>query len=244
MAAKKMALIPAEMAQFYSNQLHTGGAPGLGQLSSLDQQMKTILENTNIPADMKYTQYYNTLRSYGAFKENMEQQQQQLPSHPVVEKPQSTGLPVAENELIEVVPKAQRRGTQLLLKYVKENPDLTWNQSKELVYKGKRIPHSNIFDLVSDISRNRKQQNPAIGWQEFAEGLASQNIPQDAIGNKQRWAFITRQHMEDLNDVSQFSTPTPRKFSFSDSSDNFATPKSSGKRRKRGRGGSMKWQHI
>ncbi len=204
---RKMALVPADMAAQFSLQQHLPGVPTLNQLSLLDQQMKNILEDKNMPADMKYKQYFNTLHRYDALQENSEQKP--IPVAVREEKPQQKShvLPVSENELLENVPITQRRGTRLLMKYIKDNPDITWNNANEMVYKGERIPQSNIYDLVADISRNRRNQRPAVGWYQLAEALTEQNIPETAIGNKQRWAELRQdavpQMREDVAAVHQ-----------------------------------------
>ena len=56
---------------------------------------------------------------------------------------------------------------------------------------GKSIPGSNIIDLVNDVIRHRKGSEPT-GWQAFAEGLRDMNIPQDVIGNRERWDWMHR----------------------------------------------------
>ena len=52
---------------------------------------------------------------------------------------------------------------------------------------GKSIPGSNIIDLVNDVIRHRKGSEPT-GWQAFAD----MNIPQDVIGNRERWDWMHR----------------------------------------------------
>ena len=48
-----------------------------------------------------------------------------------------------------------------------------------------------IIDLVNDVIRHRKGSEPT-GWQAFAEGLRDMNIPQDVIGNRERWDWMHR----------------------------------------------------
>ena len=241
-----MALIPAEMATHYQLQLHRPDVPALAQLSSLDMQMKSILESKEMTDEMKFKKYYSTLRQY---EEMRQDKSETVPM--VVEKaavPENV-LPVAEHELLEAVPKAQQRGTKILLKYVQENPDLQWNEQKELVYKGTRIPNSNIISLVSDISRNRKNAVLPSGWKEFASALADQNIPIEAIGNKQRWAFMNRPPSDESSQYiteedSFVGTPqnrsTPMSLKSLGSLD--STPKSKALKKKKVQTGKGKWQ--
>ena len=45
--------------------------------------------------------------------------------------------------------------------------------------------------MVNDVIRHRKGSEPT-GWQAFAEGLRDMNIPQDVIGNRERWDWMHR----------------------------------------------------
>ena len=192
--ARKMALIPAEIAQQSSLQQHTPTGPILNQLSLLDQQMKSVLDDVSIPSELKLQHYYNTLQRYSTLQDNAAHTpipvRIEQPHSNRYEVPSSRELPVMENELLEHVPKTQRQTAKLLTKYIRENPDMSWNRNKELVYRGNVVPDSNIFDLVNDITRNRKHQSPARGWKQFTEALMNQNIPKSAVGNAQRWEYI------------------------------------------------------
>jgi len=98
---RKMVLIPADMAAHYSQQQHVPGVAALTQLSTLDQQMKSILEDNSIPLELKFKQYYNILHRYGALKDNAEkitepavaanpqlpQVQLPLPQRPPIQRP-------------------------------------------------------------------------------------------------------------------------------------------------------------
>ena len=239
-----MALVPAEMATHYQLQLQRPEVPALAQLSALDMQMKSILESKEMTDEMKFKKYYSTLRQY---EEMRQDKSATVPM--VVEKPAATGaLPIPEHELLETVPKAQQRGTKILLKYVQENPDLQWNEQKELVYRGTRIPNSNIISLVSDISRNRKNAVLPSGWKEFAYALADQNIPIEAVGNKQRWEFMNRpssdessQYVteEDSNLGAPQSQSTP--LALKSMSSLGSTPKNKSTKKKRVQSGRGKW---
>ncbi len=207
---RKMALIPADMAAQLSLQQHTQDAPALSQLSNLDQWMRMILEDKSLFTDLKFKQYYNTLHHYGALKENAEQTPipVRIQDSTIKKSQHAVQLPTNETDLLATVPLAQKRGARLLLKYVRENPEMEWNEAKELVYKGDRIPRSNIFDLISDASRSRKNAVPPIGWQEFANALIAQNVPQNAIGNKHRWEYIARKGDPDRDTSLDITTPS------------------------------------
>jgi len=265
-----MTLIPADMAAHYQQQQHLPGVPTLTQLSNLDEQMKSILEDSSTSADLKFKLYYNALQRYEAFQQNATQKPDSaIPAQPPRNLPPAAQgprfLPAVEIPgLIDHVPKAQRRATTLLLNYVKDNPDLEWNEARELVYQGQRIPQSNVYDLVSDISRNRKLQSPAVGWEEFASALINQNVPQGAIGNKQRWNYMKqkRDGVADDDDGDDFTTPvttpTPNRrtrrrqrmlsFNSSSSEPTTSTARQGSKKKKRfhqtGKGRVVKWDKL
>ena len=199
--ARKMALIPAEMIPQQNLQQYLPNAPLLGQLSSLDHQMKSILEDRMNSSENKIQQYYNALRRYDTMQESARgpipvRIERASGKYPIPPPEQREGelavvdLPVPENELLENVPKAQRQKAKILIKHIKENPNISWNSEREMVYNGRRVPNSNIIDLVSDITRNRKRQVPATGWEEFAHALMERNIPREAVANDQRWEYI------------------------------------------------------
>ncbi len=238
---RKMALIPADVAAQFSLQQHTQEAPTLSQLSNLDQQMKTILEDRSLATDLKFKQYYNTLHRYGALKENAEQTPIPVKIHENTTKTRQTAqLPTDESDLLTAVPLAQRRGARLLLKYIRENPEMEWNEAKELVYRGERIARSNIYDLISDASRTRKNAIPPIGWRQFANALMEQNVPENAIGNQNRWEYIARNRAPDLDTSYNFATPTigrraGRRRVLQLSSESSQEPESSRSKKKSGR---------
>lgn len=210
--AKKMVLVPADLAVERFPPL----PPYQRQMNVLDSEMRSILDNKTLPSEMKMKLFYNTLRQYGLVEQNATNPDYvyRPPAVPVTPEPGAPlepaaavpvppdapipvpavetekQLPASDAEILQQVPAYSRKNTKLLLNYLKRNPDISWNQDKEMVYKGTRIPLSNLYDLVVDISRDRKKQDPAIGWKVFASSLMKQNIPQSAIGNKQRWKYM------------------------------------------------------
>ncbi len=209
---KKMALVPADLALQF--QQHTPGAPTINQLSDLDTEMKTILDDGSMSTALKYKRYYNTLHRYEALKENTEQEPTPVTIHerppPKVAR-ESGYAPIDETEILETLPITQRRGARLLMKYIQRNPDLDWNGAREMVYKGTRVPNSNIFDLVSDMSRNRRNVTPPPGWEQFTAALMGANVPQNAVGNKRRWEYISRRYNGDASATPPAAATTPRR---------------------------------
>ncbi len=135
------------------------------------------------------------MHRYRALKGNTEQEPTLVTIHerppPKVAR-ESGYAPIDETEILETLPITQRRGACLLMKYIQRNPDLDWNGVREMVYKGTRVPNSNIFDLVLDMSRNRSNVIPPPGWEQFTAALMGANVLEKAVGNKRRWEHISR----------------------------------------------------
>ena len=79
-----------------------------------------------------------------------------------------------------------------LLYAIRQIPDLEWNDRGELVYHQSVVPQSNIVALFNDILKI-KQPIRAVGWEEFAEGLASSNdVVRDLVPNHSSWKHMNR----------------------------------------------------
>ena len=59
----------------------------------------------------------------------------------------------------------------------------------ELIHEGVPVVGSNAVDLVHDLLRKRKTDDPT-GWQSFARQLRVINIPMELVGNAARRAYI------------------------------------------------------
>ena len=95
--------------------------------------------------------------------------------------PQSDPSSSKMNQLvIDSVPSTLKRKAQLLVSLLNNNPNVSWKDDGTVKLYGKSIPGSNI-----------KGSQPT-GWQALAEGLRDMNIPQDVIGNRERWDWMHR----------------------------------------------------
>ena len=100
-----------------------------------------------------------------------------------------------------------RRKAENLLERVKRQDNLGWNERGELLFNGEVIQRTNKVDLVNDMVRQRKSFQPR-GWREFARALRQDNVPQDLIGNKERWDWMHRESAtSDGFSTAEESTP-------------------------------------
>ncbi|MCP4978386.1 MAG: hypothetical protein GY931_19745, partial [Maribacter sp.] len=90
-----------------------------------------------------------------------------------------------------------------------------------------------------------------VGWREFADALMAQNVPENAIGNKNRWEYIARRGAPDPS----FTTPSTdrrsrrspvMRLSSESSVDDFRPTRKAARKKGRkqtGRGG-LKWDRL
>ncbi|GBN71253.1 hypothetical protein AVEN_229702-1 [Araneus ventricosus] len=97
---------------------------------------------------------------------------------------------ISENQEPETVPEEDVITTKILksgpvgylntvkniLDFLKDNHSiLSWTPEGEIVYKGQRIPRTNVVNLVADLLRNRKK-SPSR-FKEFRAALKEMRIP-------------------------------------------------------------------
>ena len=70
------------------------------------------------------------------------------------------------------LPPNQQYKAKKLLRLIKENPDIDWNDNGELIYKQTTVPKSHITDLFADALAPKRPAEGAIGWEEFDEGIS------------------------------------------------------------------------
>ncbi len=194
--AKKMALVEPRLLERLQQQQHYS-KPSIVDttLHKLDQDMQDVLNRKDISSEQKLDQYNETLQKYLMYTQKKEPMKiQLLQQNPdlataAVENKDSPTESQLESEIIETAPKLLQTKAKLLLKRLRNDPNISWNNRGELVYKGDTVQNTNINDLVQDALRSRKHYVPR-GWQTFATALRESNVPQDLIGNQERWQYM------------------------------------------------------
>ncbi|KAK6167064.1 hypothetical protein SNE40_021171 [Patella caerulea] len=103
---------------------------------------------------------------------------------------QVRSMPPLQSDILTTVPKSLKTKAGLLIEKLHQTPNITWDDKGTVAIQGKNITGSNITDLVNDLLRKRKYFNP-IGWQELGKALSGYNLPQDLIGNADRYHYMT-----------------------------------------------------
>ena len=205
---KKMALVePRLLASLQHQKCHEHQSSILEkELCRLDQAMQDVLDRKDVPQEEKLNLYQQILQKYLLFKDKAEPLEVKVIGTPSVSQepiPAATTTPVItlaqddpktsiESQIIQSAPKNLRQKASALLKRIKQDNNIEWNTKGELVYKGEVVPKSHIHDLVQDVLRKRKNHVPR-GWETFARALKESNIPQDLVGNQERWQWMDQQ---------------------------------------------------
>ena len=207
--AKKMAILPQSLVASLMNQQLLGNQ-GIAYLGELDGQMKSIMDDRNIPADIKAKQYGNVLNRFLQMRGNELKDSSGIQfGEQSMQTPQTvSAAPVIDNEvnLLTTVAGRNKNKAKILLDHVKNNPDLTWNAQQQLVYKGVPVPNSNLPDLLNQYSRpgNRNEIGFA-GYREFGKALSEHNTHRTAVVNRK---LLDKAIEEENEEQEVFVSPT------------------------------------
>lgn len=173
---RKMAVVPQAMIQgllqAHRDERQLIEDSPIPHLSSLDQQLKSILENNRMPADIKAKEYNQVLQRYSSMRRN----QFRKSTEPAPEEQQ---------DLLQGLPIAFMAKAKMLIKNVTSNPDLEWNEKNEILYKGRIITGSKLVDLIHTFAKPGKQKAEGPpGWREFGQALLDSNVPRTYIANQ------------------------------------------------------------
>ena len=170
----KMVMVPQGMVDPLRNQEPM--APLLNQLSTMDQQMHSILFDASLPDELKQQKYMQTLQRY----QNLKGQQLDAFMPKPVQAVEDT---VPDENILEAIPKNYRNKAKILVQHLKKHPEFQWTRDGELKMNGNAIEGSNFTDLVYDfVMRTGNAVIP--GGKEFSRLLKDTKVPQVALAKK------------------------------------------------------------
>ena len=184
-------------------------------ISTLDQEMKNILDDKTGDIHTKAQLYQQVLQRYLHLVEKYRERplgKIEVPnesSSPLVKNESSS--PIVKNDkhfqnyILRNVPKPQRNKAERLFEEMNKIPELSWDSRNQLVYANKLVKGSNAIDLINDLVQERRsaKYTPPKGWEILANALKSVNVPRSVIGNSKRWTF-----MQDVKDEEKDNTTT------------------------------------
>ena len=74
-----------------------------------------------------------------------------------------------------------------------------------LFRKTRLAPKSHAIDLLNDLVRKRVSTSAPMAWKQLADVLKEQNVPQELIGNDDRWKYIINCSQEEGRAVTATS---------------------------------------
>ncbi len=184
---RKMALVPANyMAQLQQQPagiVNPSPQMSIGrQLSRLDAEMKRILDDENVPDDLKYKLYSHALSQFSELREEMKKPiRMEIESEKKTEQPQVAGFLLANSGDF---PADKKNVARKLATFLEQTDSIQWGSKGELVVDGIAVQGSNIHDLFDYVTRNRSVAAPPIGFRRFTDALDAANVPKSIIGNK------------------------------------------------------------
>ena len=212
--ARKMALVDPRLLDTLRSPPPPPATDTLGKkVQALDDDMKTILDRTDIDDGTKVTLYNQVLQRYNVLADQRVKEPIRvvMVNESEVEPGLGLGSEVAvrapisglEATVLATVPKTMQAKASRLMKHLKR--DIAWTARGELIHEGVPVVGSNVVDLVNDLLRKRKTD--PTGWQPFARQLRAINLPMALVGNVSRRAYI---RPAPTVTPSRRSTTTPR----------------------------------
>ena len=178
--AKIMNLVDSKMLE----KMQTPINPLQRTLNTLDSDMQCVLQRSDMSDEEKVQAYNQILQRYLEYKKTNEKP---LETITVSNKP---AIDIKEN-VLRTIPKTMKRKAEGLLERIKEDPDTSWNERGEFIYRGQVIAGTNIVDLINDVVRHRKGFE-SRGRYDFARALRHKNVPHELIGNDKIWNWMHR----------------------------------------------------
>ncbi len=137
-------------------------------LSELDKVIKSTLDS-QLPDDEKAKLYVSALKRFRAYEDSTK------PPPPKID---------LEKELATALPPQQQYKAVKLLRLLKQNPDISWTNDGELIYRQKKVPKSHIADLFNDALAAKRPAQGAVGWEDFEDGLA--DVPETLVKKRKK----------------------------------------------------------
>jgi hypothetical protein len=112
----------------------------------------------------------------------------------------NVGVTISEGQkgesIISSISKTKRKQAQQLISLFNTNPNISWNNKKELIFRGATLRGSNITDLISDTLEKRQTLlSPNIFSNVFSKVLIESGVPKEWIKNVKMGSLV-RAHKE------------------------------------------------
>lgn len=194
---KKYVVISPEEYERLKNDTIRGGIvnPLKRDMHKSEREMSSVLNRSTIPVDERIRQFTEELNN---MKSRYEGLTKQKPLE-IVMKPNTTlkeeakQMDIIEESVIQSASKTNKTNAKLVLDYLKSKPEIIkWNKLGEVIFRGERVPGSNITDLIIDTVSKRKKSdisNP-LYKSVFMKALSETNVPRKWIKNREHYEIL------------------------------------------------------
>ena len=146
------------------------------KIVSLDDRMRSILEDTSLTANQKVLQYNAALDEYLLFSEKIHNQGRAPKQQKQYESDSEEEKDIVRESLINTLPQSYQKNGELILDYLKR-AGTSWNSIGTLLDNGEPVQGTNIVDLVHFLlRRKRKKVSPPEGLAAFRQLLTKANL--------------------------------------------------------------------
>lgn len=134
-----------------------------------------IIHDVDKPNDLQMSEYNEHMQDFSLLKDRMKGARQ-----PPLDIQKLNQI---DHDVVETMPASLQSSARVLLNRIKGNDDIiSWTPSGEVSIHGEKLRGSNIVDLVGDVLRGVKTENP--DRHAFLQVLAELNTPTSLIKNK------------------------------------------------------------
>jgi hypothetical protein len=175
------------------------GRTGANAIGELDTEMNKILLQKAEDSE-KWKMYNQTLQRYLHFV-NEQRKPLEISVTSVTDAPSNTFSASNDDnarlmsQLTAIVPQKFKHNATALFESLRSQQakaQIKWDGTGSVNIQNTPLSHTNIVELISDATRNRKTAQ-AVGWKEFATALKQLNTPLDLISNSEYKKFISSQ---------------------------------------------------
>ncbi|KAK3929580.1 Histone transcription regulator 3-like protein [Frankliniella fusca] len=165
------------------------------QLSALDNEMELIMRKKYADDSLKWKLYNEALQRYLHF--NNERKKPVRISVEDFSLDDTGDTALIRQQLAAAMPKTYKAAALRLYDYLSTTGSrVTWDSSGLVCLEGTPVTNSNIIDLISDLTRSRKNFEP-VGVLNFIKTLSTLNIPLELIPNEKRRVAIIQARNQD-----------------------------------------------
>ncbi|KAK3915975.1 Nuclear protein MDM1 [Frankliniella fusca] len=165
------------------------------QLSALDNEMELIMRKKYADDSLKWKMYNEALQRYLHF--NNERKKPVRISVEDFSLDDTGDTALIRQQLAAAMPKTYKAAALRLYDYLSTTGSrVTWDSSGLVSLEGTPVTNSNIIDLISDLTRSRKNFEP-VGVSNFIKTLSTLNIPLELIPNEKRRVAIIQARNQD-----------------------------------------------